>query len=392
MKIERWTKVLIGAGILSAPGLVMAEEKETPVLTAVSSTVLSGYVDTSAQWNIGTGNKGVPAYSFSQGKADGFNLNVAKISLEKALEDDNAWAAGYKVDLLFGPDANFLSTSSTGVDTSDFGIKQAYVALRAPVGNGLDLKLGVWDTLIGYEVFDSPYNAHHTRSYGYTMEPTTHTGLLASYKFNDIVSASAGVANTFGPNINERAFPDKAESYKTWMGSVSLTAPESLGFLAGSVLTGGIVNGYNSSTPDGDTGGFIAGDQTSFYVGATLNTPIDALKVGASYDYMAIDDQALRGSTYANAAAVYASLKLTEKMTAFGRGEYASSGSPLLFGAEEVFALTGTLQYDLWKNVLTRLEIRWDHAADGSEPYGGSDVAGGKKDSVIVLANIAYKF
>jgi hypothetical protein len=158
------------------------------------------------------------------------------------------------------------------------------------------------------------------------------------------------------------------------------------------VLTGGIVNGYNSSTPDGSSGTFIAGDQTSYYVGATLNTPIDVLKVGASYDYMAIDDQPLRGATYANATAVYASLKLTEKMTLFGRGEYASSGSPLLFGAEEVFAVTGTLQYDLWKNVLSRLEVRWDHAADGSEPYGGSDTPGGKKDSVIVLANIAYKF
>jgi len=65
-----------------------------------------------------------------------------------------------------------------------------------------------------------------------------------------------------------------------------------------------------------------------------------------------------------------------------------------------VFALTGTVQYDLWKNVFSRLEVRWDHAADGSDPYGGSDPfdpdtstgGGGKKNSFIVAANLIYKF
>ena len=53
-----------------------------------------------------------------------------------------------------------------------------------------------------------------------------------------------------------------------------------------------------------------------------------------------------------------------------------------------------TLQYDLWKNVLSRLEFRWDHAADGSSPYGGTapEAEGTKKDSFILMANVAYKF
>ena len=57
------------------------------------------------------------------------------------------------------------------------------------------------------------------------------------------------------------------------------------------------------------------------------------------------------------------------------------------------------MQYDLWKNVLSRIEFRWDHAADGSEAYGGTPVAGStgpvpgtKKNSYILLANITYKF
>jgi len=61
-----------------------------------------------------------------------------------------------------------------------------------------------------------------------------------------------------------------------------------------------------------------------------------------------------------------------------------------------VFALTGTIQYDLWKNVLSRLEVRWDHAADGLPAYGGdlgsATPAPGKKNALLVAANIIYKF
>src|SRR4030095_1687209 len=169
-------------------------------------------------------------------KADGFNLNVVKLSIEKPVDADATWGAGYKADLLFGPDANTLATQSVFGNGSqaaagDFAIKQAYVALRAPVGNGLDFKLGVWDTIIGYEVFESVNNPNFTRSYGYTIEPTTHTGLQGTYRFCEAFSATLAVANTFGPTINERAFPTRAESYKTYMASMTFTAPTNWGAL-----------------------------------------------------------------------------------------------------------------------------------------------------------------
>src|ERR1039458_10604209 len=84
-----------------------------------------------------------------------------------------------------------------------------------------------------------------TRSYGHSIEPQTHTGILTSYRFCDAFSASVGVADTIGPSINSRAFPtpipvlglatlplggNQAESYKTYMGSLALTAPDSWGF------------------------------------------------------------------------------------------------------------------------------------------------------------------
>src|SRR5712664_3238948 len=137
--------------------VAQAEEKLSALQTALSSTTISGYVNTSAQWDAGTGNANVPGFAYNNGKQDGFNLNVVKLTIERPL-DEGQWSAGYKADLVFGPDANALATTSSGLAVSDFGVKQAYVALRAPVGNGLDAKLGVWDTIVGYETFDAGNN------------------------------------------------------------------------------------------------------------------------------------------------------------------------------------------------------------------------------------------
>lgn len=385
MKLNQWTLGLAAMGVISLSSAVRAEEASVPLMTALSSTVISGYVDTSAQWNLGTGTGGsvLPPLFGGADKADGFNLNVVQLSISKPL-DETDWAAGYRVDLWLGPDANSLGTQSTlSTGSGDLAIRQAYVALRAPVGNGVDLKMGVFDSVIGYESIAAVDNPNFTRSFGRTLEPTTHTGVLASYRVNELVSLSAGVADTVGPQINSRAWPTKAESYKTYMGSIALTAPDSWGFLAGSTLYGGVVNGFSSGIND---------NQTSWYVGATVATPIEGLRLGAAWDVLDLHDQT--GDAWA--VSVYGSYAATEKLSLHVRGELATSVANLwpglAPGAEnnQVWSLTGTVQYDLWQNVLTRAEIRWDHADEGT--YFSSDSGLNRRNSVLLAANVIYKF
>src|SRR5688572_24624626 len=106
-RVQKWTVALAAAGLVSVP--VMAEEQPSPILTALSSTTLSGYVNVSAHWNPGTGNANPPPVGMLAGKQDGFNLDVAKLAIERPL-DEAQWSAGYKAELLFGPDANALFT------------------------------------------------------------------------------------------------------------------------------------------------------------------------------------------------------------------------------------------------------------------------------------------
>ena len=202
MKFNKWTLGLAAVGAVTLPSVVKADENPSPVLTALSSTVISGYVDTSAQWNFGSGNFNNPAYGYGgASKADGFNLNAVELTIERDPDAKDGWGAGYswlRPDGVHGPDANnaLATTSNTASSggNADFAVRQAYVDLKAPVGNGLDIKVGVWNTLLGYEVFESGNNPNFTRSYGYTMEPTTHTGVLLSYQFADWLGVSAGVA------------------------------------------------------------------------------------------------------------------------------------------------------------------------------------------------------
>jgi hypothetical protein len=372
-RVQKWTVALAAAGLVSMP--VVAEEQPSPILTALSSTTISGYVSVSAHWNPGTGNANPPPYSFNANKQDGFNLDVARLTIERPL-DEAQWSAGYRADLIFGPDANFFATQSSGIP-ADFGIKQAYVAVRAPVGNGLDVKLGVWDTIIGYESFDAGSNPNYSRSYGYTIEPTTHTGALLTYQLLDSLGLSLGIANTMGPVINARS--GRAESHKTYMASLAFTVPEDAGFLAGSTIYSGLIEGFGSA----------AEDQANFYLGATLNTPVTGVKVGAAFDYGAdLVVGAIQGDarTYAG----YLSFQATEKMGIHARAEYADTDNVL---GSDIFALTGTLQYDLWRNVLSRLEVRWDHSASGDPMFGGDTVgAPDKKNFWTLAANLIYKF
>lgn len=383
------------AGLVSVPCWARAEERPNSVLTAISPTTISGYVDTSMQWSPGTGNQNLPLYTPNAApsgtKADGFNLDVVSLTISKPL-GEGEWAAGYNATLLFGPDAVAFN-NSIGTLPSDFSLIDAYVVLRAPIGNGLDFKLGTFASPLGYEVYQMGSNPNYTRSYGYELEPTQLTGLQVAYQFSEVISANAGIANTWSAGINNRAFPpsgNRSESYKTYLGSLTLTAPESMGFLAGSTLSGGIVNGYNALVPNG---GAV---ETSFYAGGNIKTPLKFLTVGVAFDYECLGPNranlALNSSGYQYAGALYLLVQATEKLSINARADYLNQSDYLATAGlpGESLALTGTLQYDLWKNVITRAEFRWDHALNGSGPWGTTPTS---LDNAFLLAlNIIYRF
>lgn len=409
MNVHPWTRPLVAAGVVSLAGLTQGEEAQHPVLTALSSTSLSGYVSTSAIWKFGTGNTLAGRSYDGTGKQDGFNLDVVKLSLAKPFSEAE-WSAGYNVDLLMGPDAATFNTMTAGpiAGPSNLAIEQANVVLRAPLGNGLSFTFGVFDTPYGYEVTDATRNPNFSRSYGYAIIPRQHTGVVAAYPITDWLIAAAGVANTCNSAINGRAFRPggpAAESEKTYVGALYLTAPDSFGFAKGAALKMVIGNGMNGA------GNAIPAHATAFYAGGTLPTPVKGLSIGAAYDYVGWQQNGVYSSFYANATSIYLLYQATEKLKLNNRLEYASGTSgtwtgglvppavPMARvkppGGEEFFAETFTVDYALWANVISRAEFRWDHdltARRGvAAPFGGG-AFDGDKNALSLALNLIYKF
>ena len=418
MKFNKWTLGLAAVGAVSLASAVRADEaKPSAVQTALSNTTISGYVSASANWQLTPGNNNVgdaPAGNIplQSGKANGFNLDVVKLSIAKP-QDESPWASGYQVDLLFGPDAVGWnpSTASSGVSTanSEMAIAQAYVALRTPIGNGIDWKIGVFNTIIGYESFDAGSNPNYTRSWAWAVEPTEHTGVLASYKVNDEWSFSAGVANTLSAGINTRndySTSNGSPWHKTVMGSVTFNAPSNWGWASGSALYAGMVYGFNSASDTTDDQYRQGGNQGNYYVGATLNSPWKNVTFGAAFDYVqnlggysvdAVGPISLHADDYI--WGLYNTIKATDKLSFNSRAEYwevdAKSGASL--GSDGGIALTETVEYDLWANVVSRLEVRYDKVVN-SDYYSEAGyilptgVSIDKSSSVGIYANLVYKF
>ena len=413
MKFNKWTLGLAAVGVVSFASAARADEmKVNMVQTAVANTTISGSVSASMNWELTPGEHTVgesPAqYIPFQGptKENGFNLDVVRLTIAKP-EDATQWASGYQVDLMFGPDAVGYNPSANGSSGQDFSIKQAYVTLNTPVGNGLDWKVGVFDTVIGYESTDAQNDPNYTRSWGYTIEPTEHTGVLATYTINKQWSISAGVANTLEAGINTRAFNypyDYGDDYstdwhKTFMGAVTFNAPDSWNWAAGSTFTAGIVYGFNGQY-GADKGFHAGGDQINYYAGGVLNTPLKQLTLGAAFDYAHNFDGG--GNWWAGyweynvlAAGVYAKYQATDKLSLNGRAEYVygervgNNYFESYTDSADGLEFTGTLEYDMWANVISRLELRWDHANTNYSALG--DYLD-HKDSVGLYANVIYKF
>jgi hypothetical protein len=373
------------------------------VETAQKGITLSGYVDTSYTQQFAgkttpflqPNGAGISTANLRQfdNNANSFNVNAVKIALEKALPDKNEWAAGFRIDTIYGADAKFLGDSAflNGVASNNLAIEQALVKFRIPVGNGLDIYAGKFVTFLGYEVIESPANPNFSRGLLFTNAiPLTHTGVYADYKFNDTFEAKFGVVDgwnnsTSTPNGSDNTFGGKAITgqlnieapgknanitqsfiYSPQNDPAALVGPGTPALGAGSTGTGSnpvfVYDIWGNWTPTFDKNG-----------NTTLGFNID-------YGY---DGYSWYG------AALYAQYKLTKTITLAGRGEYLHSdanankfGTGLELGpggtvhatAQDDFSLTATISFAVWDNLLTRAEYRIDDLSAGSTGTGTSSV------------------
>lgn len=389
------------ADVASAPAPSAKDLKDVVdqvnyVETAQKGIVLSGYVDAGYTYNFIGRDSGAAFTTRNPGsdaKAGGqFNLNALKVALEKPLTDANEWQAGFRADLIVGQDAATVGGQNPGGSDSVF-LEQAYAQFRAPIGNGLDIKVGKFVTTLGYEVIERPVNLNIT--YGNLFQnaiPLWHVGALASYEFSDVINAKFGIVN--GANVDGVG---TTSSYPAFLASLGLNAPggnASIGnnlYVAPSSANDGAVTSFGSAS--GGSGTSVVYDIVGNWTPKFAN---DKLLLGFNADIGNSSQPAAGADTWWGAA-VYAKYQFTDIFSLAGRGEYFhdSDGSKLGFnnptfigaGSADVWEWTLTAGFDVIENLALRAEYRLD--------YGDQVVAGGAGTQDLghtVAAEVVYSF
>ena len=132
-------------------------------------------------------------------KVDEIDLNMAGASVKKSASEASRW--GMELAVHGGKDSEVFGFSATApnVGGSDglrhFGL--ANVSYLAPVGKGLTVQAGLFNSFIGYDSLYAKDNFNYTRPWGADFTPYLMFGVNASYPFTKKITATAFVLNGY---------------------------------------------------------------------------------------------------------------------------------------------------------------------------------------------------
>jgi Putative beta-barrel porin-2, OmpL-like. bbp2 len=374
------------------------------VETAQKGVKLSGYIDSGYSYNFtGSGNQSQVNGRFGSDTAQrgDFNLYAAKIAIEKALTSANKAQAGFRTDIMLGEDASYFinrsagQLSNTNNNSNSLFLEQAYVEIRAPVGNGWDFKVGKFVSILGYEVMERPANMNTTFGLLFNVMPLYYTGVLSSYKFDDYLDGKLGVVNGSNSDNNTTTNPNGSDGVAL-LAALNVTAPGGNANWSNNFQysTGGDNNtsvssvqpSVATSAATASEGGFAStyaviynswGNWAPKFANDKLLLAFNALlgnSSGSSQD-------GTNANTCWYGAGAYAKYQFNDWFSLCSRGEYLGSNNAGVFGNQGT-ASTGQLDGhvtgdNLWEytltagfNVIDNLLIRAEYRMDwGSNTY-----------------------
>ena len=318
---------------------------------------MSGFVDTSYGYNFNEPNTRTNTLRVFDTRAGDFMINNAELVLEKTVSAESP--VGFRTDLDFGTDAEVVGSVTTGLGRGDdeFDLQQAYADYLAPIGNGLDVKLGKFVTMHGAEVIEAKDNWNFSRSYMFGISiPFTHTGIRATYPWTEWLSTTVGVSNGWD-------VVDDNNKAKTVELSTTVSPFEHFS-LGGTYMFGAEQNGDSH-------------DQRHLFDLVATYQPIEKLTLKLNLDFAGEEDavdEVGGGNASWNGVAVYAKYDVTPKWSLATRWEVfndqdgvrtaANTGGLTGSGIEDLrlFEWTLTSECKIHEHLIARLEYRLDKA------------------------------
>lgn len=311
--------------------------------------------------------------------------NMVQGYVRKDVSERSSW--GMELGLQAGYDTNALVPDFNpgrekpvdGADTLRH-ISRANASYLIPVGNGLTLTGGLFNSYIGYQSIYSKNNLNYTRSYMADNAPYFMFGLGAQYPLSDTLQLGLYIINGY----NYLSHQNNQPSYGTqmiWKPASRLTVTENLYY-----------------GPDQSN---TAIEFWRFFSDSIVEWKDGPLTLAAGYDVGTEQAAELPGHprTFWTAAALYARWNLSGPWSVALRPEFYWDRNGRISGSEQLLiALTTTLEYKWthsWQSALLRLEHRYDESSgvgggffkDGETSPG---VPGLAKEQHLLLFSVVW--
>ena len=245
---------------------------------------------------------------------------------------------GFRTDLGFGPTATWVNSTDPDEGALKY-MQQGYISVLAPVGKGLQIDAGKFNTPIGAEPTETAYNWNYSRSLLFAWAaPYYHVGVRAALPVSDTVTVTGFLLNGWN-NAQDNNRGKTMAAQVAWKVLPSLTISQA--------WMGG---------PEGPNG---ASGWRHLYDTVATWTVNDRLSLMTNID---IGRDTLNGQTSAwHGAAAYArvnilpSWALTPRFEVFEDREGFMTGTP-----QTLREITLTSEHMLVKGLSIRVEYRRD--------------------------------
>lgn len=336
----------------------MAPDGDSPIMTALKGTKLSGFVDAGYQVSFGnglnatTGSPGPMTTRLFDDRANSFYLNSVQLNIERLATKD--MIVGYHFELAAGHDVTIYDASGGSV-----GLQEGWLQILVPVGSGLDVRVGKQAYLGGFEVIESKDDFNYSRGLLFSfIQPFTETGVRATYNASEQFSATLG----FGNSLNAPGTDQFADTNNQKQVDVQVAFKPTKDALLQATLTQGTDTAFQA------TGG-------KYYIfDIVASYTMDKLTVALNLDWASANK--LPGRAPLSGLALYGKYSWTDAMASALRFEYFSDLNGLNFGPQSgpgvpvgtdsgtgarIWEITLTQEMKVANQLILRVELRTDN-------------------------------
>ena len=257
-------------------------------------------------------------------------------------------------------------------------MSRANVSYLAPVGNGLLLTAGLFNSFIGYHSIYSPLNLHYTRSYMADNAPYFMFGVGASTALNEALTVGLYVINGFSYLSHANDQPSYG-SQVVWKPAPQITVTENLYY------------GPDQSATDLKF--------WRLFSDSIVEWKGDRLTLALAYDAGTENAAEQQGSprTFWMGGTFFAHWKVHGPWSVGVRPEIYWDRNGRISGSEQLLkAVTSTVNYRLsyWKQkVIIKLEHRYDQSTGvggGFFTHSYTGTAGLARDQQLAIMSIVW--